>query len=84
MKGGAETAAQKRAVIEKILAAWERMPESRLAQLITNAVTTGKPPGSFVGRTDSNGFVSVECRDIFYVEDEDMASCIDAYAAGRK
>lgn len=38
MKGRAQTSAQKRAVIERILAAWEQRPTERLGQFIVNAL----------------------------------------------
>ena len=37
MNGRAETPEQKRAVVERILAAWEKSPTLRLGQLIENA-----------------------------------------------
>lgn len=38
ISGRAQTSEQKRAVIERLLAAWERVPEQRLGQLIGNAM----------------------------------------------
>lgn len=36
MKGRALTPEQKRAIVERLLAAWLKMPEQRLGQLILN------------------------------------------------
>lgn len=43
LTGRALTAEQKRTVIERLLAAWERMPEQRLAQFILNAAQVALP-----------------------------------------
>lgn len=43
MKDRAVTKEQKRAVVERILRAWEQMPEQRLGQLIVNSVGGGDP-----------------------------------------
>jgi hypothetical protein len=60
------TADQKRAVLERLLAAWLRAPELRLGQLIDNAVRakTGCLP------------------DLFDVEDEQLAELVEAFVAG--
>jgi hypothetical protein len=68
MRGRAETKEMKRAMIEKVLAAWEKAPQLRLGQLIVNA--TSKPDGRF-DRDDT-----YEQR-LFYVEDAVLVETIE-------
>jgi hypothetical protein len=66
MQGRALTEERKRAVAERILAAWMRVPELRLGQFISNARAWN---GSF----PSGG--------LFYTEDEELAILCEAFAA---
>ena len=65
MTGRAETPEQKRAVIERILAAWERAPEIRFGQLLVNA---------------NNASTSASAVALFYAEDEALAEAVERFA----
>lgn len=56
----AATPAQKRAVAERILAVWEKNPELRLGQMLTNVMS---------GLDDEHTI-----RKMIYVEDEELAA----------
>lgn len=66
MKGRALTPHQKRAVLDRVLLAWERVPEQRLGQLLTN--TFGAPQNDGAA-------------NLFYVEDEALAEGLERYVA---
>mgnify|MGYP006319314983 CR=1 FL=1 len=48
MSGRAETPEQKRAVIERILAAWLRMPDLRFGQLVSAAADRAEHDAFFI------------------------------------
>lgn len=61
LPGRALTPEQKRAIIERVLAAWEASPQLRLGQLIVN--TLGRNPAHPVS--------------LFFVEDEALAELME-------
>ena len=67
----AHTPNEKRAVIEKLYAAWIAMPELRLGQLITNAVLPGSGEAT---------------APLYFIEDTIIGGVVDKFAAdhGRK
>jgi len=65
--GRAISAEQKRAVIERILAVWEKNPQLRLGQLLVNTMN---------GIDDEH-----TTRRIFYVEDEELAQRLELLKA---
>ena len=67
MKGRAETSEEKRAIVERLYAAWLLVPELRLGQLIVNAT---RNLTQFPG-------------DVFYIEDETLADAVNAHASKR-
>lgn len=64
MTGRAMTPTQKREVLERVLLAWERVPEQRLGQLITNAFGAPQNDGA---------------ANLFYVEDVALAEGLERY-----
>lgn len=66
MNGRAETPEQKRAVIERILAAWLRAPELRFGQLLVNA---------------NNASTSASAVAMFYAEDEALCEAAERFTA---
>jgi hypothetical protein len=67
LPGRALTPEQKRAIIERVLAAWEAHPQQRLGQFIGNGlgrVTAGKPQED-------------QLRKLYYVEDEAFAEMLE-------
>ncbi|HSN20420.1 MAG TPA: hypothetical protein VLS49_07070 [Usitatibacter sp.] len=66
--GRAETAAARRAIVARILAAWERAPELRLGQLLVNVVASRS--------ASHNG-------DPYFIEDADLAAACEAWVAER-
>lgn len=67
--GRAETPEQKRAVVERILAVWERYPLMRLGQLLENSLTVESD------RINCKGWF----QDYFFTEDEDMARIVEQF-----
>jgi hypothetical protein len=61
LPGRALTPEQKRAIIERVLVAWEANPQLRLGQLIVN--TLGRNPAHPVS--------------LFFVEDEEIAELLE-------
>lgn len=57
---------QKRAIVERVLVAWQRVPFQRLGQLIDNAMRG--PDGA-------------QPCDLSDVEDDDLAELVEAFAA---
>ena len=68
VEGRAYTYAEKRAVMEKVLAGWAKTEDQRLGQFLENAVYLDNPEG----------------KDIFYVEDNLLADLAVKYAEGSK
>lgn len=64
MTARAETPEQKRAVIERIYAAWCACPTLRLGQLLTDATTNR----------------ATWHNSVFGIEDEHLAVCVEAFA----
>lgn len=56
----ARTEAEKRAVIERLYAAWCKMPEQRLSQLLVNAIGITTPVPEIFYREDTDVALDVE------------------------
>lgn len=67
MDGRAVTAEEKRAIVERILRAWQANPHLRLGQLIANAMAVRG--------------VDARSRDLFYVEDEAFAFIVALFGS---
>jgi hypothetical protein len=63
--GRALTSRQKREFLERVLVAWERTPFQRFGQLIESA---------------ARGLEGAEHRDIFSIEDDELASIVEDFA----
>lgn len=70
--GRAENRTDRMAVLNSILAAWERQPEQRLGQLIYNAMSCGRIRGANVGDAEL-GYA------LFYVEDKELAEVAERF-----
>lgn len=70
IKGRAETPKEKRAIVERVLRAWEQAPTLRLGQFIDNALTTTAGADTF--NVEDDAFAS---RCEFYVD-----ACVEARA----
>jgi uncharacterized protein YihD (DUF1040 family) len=64
--GRAFTTAQKRELVERLLAAWQRSPHQRLGQFISNAAHAASHEGRSV--------------DLFQVEDDLFALMVENFA----
>lgn len=60
LRGRAHTPAEKRAVIERLYAAWCKMPEQRLSQLLVNAIGITAPVPEIFYREDDDVAEDVE------------------------
>jgi hypothetical protein len=67
LPGRALTPEQKRAVIERVLAAWEANPQQRLGQLFVN--TVHRAVGNFTKEE--------QVQRLYYVEDETLAEWLE-------
>lgn len=69
LPGRALTPEQKRAVIERVLARWERTPQLRLGQLVSNTIA----------RETGYAETADQVRKLFNVEDEELASLLEKW-----
>lgn len=67
MKGRAETPEQKRAIIERLYAAWLSQPQQRLGQLVLNSIR-------FEVESPETA--------LFYVEDDGLIERVEKFARG--
>jgi hypothetical protein len=66
----AKTTEQRRAMVEVILAAWQKYPEQRFGQFIDNCL-----PPPWIPRSQT------QHRELFYVEDTDLVDMIADFVA---
>lgn len=66
VEGRAYTYAEKRSIMEKILAVWSAYPDMRLGQLLVNSHVSASPNHN---------------SDIFYVEDDKLAEEVETFFA---
>lgn len=69
VRGRAHTSEEKRAVVEAVLAAWERWPEQRLGQLIRNCF-------SVLECSDAN--------TLAVIEDQTLVDCLNRFTLGKR
>ncbi len=71
LPGRALTPDQKRAIIERVLIAWERSPQLRLGQLVSNAIAIETAHAEAADRV----------RRLYYVEDEALVDMLETWRA---